>query len=679
MAEWKFPVFGHGGDYNPDQWLHDEHVLEEDVRLMKKSHCNIMSVGIFAWAALEPEEGVYTFDWLERVIDRLYENGISVLLATPSGARPAWMSQRYPEVLRVREDGQRNFHGARHNHCFTSPTYRMKVREMNTRLAERFGKHPGVVGWHISNEYSGNCHCELCKNAFRDFLKREYGSLEELNRNWWTSFWAHTYTDWSQIEPPSRFGENSVMGLNLAWMRFTTQQTIDFIKNEIEPLRRITPDLPVSTNFMNRFLGLDYFKFKDVIDFACWDSYPMWGRDPGSDAEVARNTALFHDCIRSILQKPWVLMESTPSVTNWQEVSKLKRPGMHKLSSMLAVAHGADSVQYFQWRKGRGAAEKLHGAVVDHVGHENTRVFRDVTEVGEYLTKIKPVLGSMTHARAALIYDWENQWAIEGAQGIRRDKKFDALLDDHYYGLKAQGIDVDVIDSDQELDKYSLVVAPMLYMVKPGVAERLEEFVRRGGQLVMTYVSGVADENDLCFLGGMPGPLKDLMGIWVEESDGLWDYDKNSIVPVEGNELGVDGAYDCGTICDLMHATTARVQAVYGSDFYKDTPAVTVNDFGEGQAWYIASRVDRAFLKQFYAKRIADLGIDRLARELPEGVLTASRDGEDGAQYVFYMNFDHEARTVVPLDGCRDLITGEAVTGPIELAGLSGVTLVRNR
>ncbi len=677
MAEWKFPVFGHGGDYNPDQWLDNEHVLEEDIRLMKLSHCNIMSVGIFAWAALEPEDGVYTFDWLERVIDRLYQNGISVLLATPSGARPAWLSQRYPEVLRTREDGLKNFHGERHNHCFTSPLYRLKVREMNTRLAERFGKHPGVVGWHISNEFSGNCYCDLCKNAFRDFLKREYGSLDEINRCWWTSFWAHTYTDWSQIEPPSSVGETSVMGLNLAWMRFTTYQTVDFIKNEIEPLRRITPDLPVTTNFMNRFIGLDYFKFKDVIDFASWDSYPLWGRDPGSDAEIARNTAFYHDCIRSMLGKPWVLMESTPSVTNWQEVSKLKRPGMHLLSSMLAVAHGAESVQYFQWRKGRGAAEKLHGAVVDHVGHEHTRVFRDVTSVGEYLQQIKPVLHSMTHARAAMIYDWENRWALNDAQGVRKNKQHEEVINDHYYALKAQGIDVDVIDSDQSLDQYSLVVAPMLYMIKPGVATRLENFVKRGGQLVMTYMSGVADENDLCFLGGMPGPLKDVLGIWVEETDGLWDYDKNSFVPVEGNELGIVGTYQCGVICDLMHAETARVQCVYGEDFYKGTPALTVNDFGEGQAWYIASKVERPFLKQFYAGRVKALGIEQLAKQLPEGVLTASRDGADGAKYIFYMNFDHEPRTVEPLDGCVDLLTGEKVTGPVTLDGLKGITLMR--
>ncbi|MEG1776227.1 MAG: beta-galactosidase [Clostridia bacterium] len=677
MAEWTFPAFGHGGDYNPDQWLENEAVLEEDVRLMKLSHCNIMSVGIFAWAALEPQEGVYTFDWLERVIDRLYANGISVLLATPSGARPAWMSQQYPEVLRVAEDGIRNLHGARHNHCFTSPVYRAKTQAINRKLAERFGKHPGVIGWHISNEFSGTCYCALCQAAFREYLKREYGTLDQLNRAWWTSFWAHTYTDWSQLEPPAQRGEVSVHALNLAWNRFITYQTVDFMKNEIAPLRELTPQLPITTNFMDRFIGLDYFKFKDVIDFASWDSYPCWGIEPGTDENTALKTAFFHDCIRSILGKPWVLMESTPSATNWQPVCKLKRPGLHLLSGMLAVAQGADSVQYFQWRKSRGSSEKLHGAVVDHVGHEHTRVFGDVTDMGQYLMDIKPVLGSVTHARAALLYDWENRWAIEDVQGGRRDKKHEELINDHYKALKAQGIDVDVVDSDQDLSRYSLVVAPMLYMIKPGVAERLEGFVARGGQLVMTYFSGIADENDLCFLTGVPGPLRKLMGIWVEETDGLYDGDRNSVVPLTGNEAGIQNEAECGVLCDLLHAETARVQCVYGSDFYAGMPAVTVNDFGKGQAWYIATKVDPAFLTQFYAGRTKAAGISPLALALPQGVIASSRDGASGEQFLFYMNFSHQEKVVMPLPNCVNLLTGHAQAGALTLAPLSGVTLRR--
>ena len=414
MPELKLPFFGHGGDYNPDQWRDRPDVLEEDVRLMKLAGCNLMSVGIFAWSALEPEEGRFDFGWLEDVLDRFAENGIFAFLATPSGARPAWMSEKYPEVLRVREDGLRNLHGGRHNHCFTSPVYRGFVRRINAALAERFGRHPAVVGWHVSNEYGGECHCERCQEAFRAFLKEEYGSLDALNRAWWTGFWSKTYTDWSQLHSPSRFGEAALHGLNLSWKRFVTRQTVDFMRAEVAPLRAAAPDLPVTTNLMTLYEGLDPFRFASVVDFASFDSYPRWGADDEAEAAMA---ALNFDIMRCILRRPFALMESTPSQVNWQDVCKLKKPGMHLLSSLHAVAHGADTVQYFQWRKSRGASEKFHGAVVDHVGHEHTRTFRDVAEVGRVLPKLAGALGAPTPARVALIFDWENRWALGDSQG----------------------------------------------------------------------------------------------------------------------------------------------------------------------------------------------------------------------------------------------------------------------
>ena len=291
MAELKLPFIGHGGDYNPDQWLDRPDILEEDIRLMKLAGCNLMSVGIFAWSALEPEEGRYDFDWLEGVLDRLQAAGISAFLATPSGARPAWMSQKHPEVLRVRPDGLRNLHGGRHNHCFTSPVYRGFVEKMNTALARRFGNHPAVVGWHISNEYGGECHCELCQRAFRDWLKARYGTLDALNHAWWTGFWSHTYTDWEQLHSPTELGETSVHGLTLAWRRFVSHQTADFLRAEAAPLRRLTPHLPVTTNLMELFGGLDYFELAREIDFASYDSYPRWG---GPDPEGLALGAAFN-------------------------------------------------------------------------------------------------------------------------------------------------------------------------------------------------------------------------------------------------------------------------------------------------------------------------------------------------------------------------------------------------
>lgn len=666
MAEWTFPVFGHGGDYNPDQWLHIPGTLEEDIRLMKLSHVNLVSVGIFSWAALEPEEGKYDFDWLEHVLDTLHENGISALLATPSGARPVWMAQKYPEVLRVNANRMRNLQGGRHNHCYTTPVYREFVRRMNVALAEKFGHHPAVVGWHISNEYLGECHCECCQEAFRSFLKEKYLTLKALNEAYWTGFWAKKYTDWNQIVSPSPRGEMGIHGLNLDWKRFVTRQTVDFMRQEIQPIRRLCPDKPVTTNFHGGHMleDLDYFKFQDVLDISSFDAYPAWGS--GDDDKTALETSFNYDCTRSILRKPWLLMESTPSMTNWQEVCKLKRPGMHLLSSMQAVAHGADSVQYFQWRKSRGSSEKFHGAVVDHAGHEHTRVFRDVTQVGEYLEKLKPLVGSRVPAQAAVIYDWNNRWAVKDAQGPRRDKQYEATVLEHYAALRRAGVDVDVIDEEQSLEPYKIVAAPMMYLVKPGVAEKLEKFVSGGGVLLMTYWSGIVDENDLCFLGGFPGPLKKLAGIWSEEIDSLYPDEHNSICMGEGNELEIEGEYECGFLLDLIHPETARVQAVYGSDFYKGMPALTVNDFGKGKAWYLTARPEERFLQALYARLVRQAGLTPLLDSVPAGVQVTSRVKE-GQLYRFIMNFgDNAAQVKVPAS--QDAISGEQVLGEIELS-----------
>lgn len=642
----------HGADYNPEQWQHYPEVLAEDIRLMKLAKCNVMSVGIFSWVSLEPEEGVFTFEWLDRILDSFAENGIYAFLATPSGARPAWMSQKYPEVLRVEANRVRNLHGFRHNHCATSPVYREKVRIMNTKLAERYANHPAVIGWHISNEFGGDCHCDYCQEAFRAWVEDKYGALDKLNHAWWTTFWSHTITDWSQVESPAPHGETQVHAMNLDWRRFVTDQTADFIKHEIVPLKAANPAIPVTTNLMEFFEGLNYWKFADLLDVISWDSYPTWHDREGDDSRQAAKVAMMHDIIRSIKGgKPWMLMESTPSLTNWQDVSKLKRPGMHLLSSLQAVAHGSDTVQYFQWRKSRGSSEKLHGAVVDHVGHEHTRVFGDVTHVGNTLEKLEEVIGTSVPAEAAVIFDWENRWGINDSQGPRnKGVKYEETAEAHYLALWEQGVPVDVIHMDADFSKYKLLVAPMLYMVRSGVGERIQKFVENGGIFVATYWSGIVDEHDLCFLGGFPGPLRKTLGIWSEEIDGLHDHDRNHILPVEGNELDLQGEYEAVELCDLIHTEGAEVLAVYGSDFYAGRPALTVNRLGQGKAYYIASRNIGLFHSHFYRSLIDDAGISKaLNVKLPHGVNTAIRT--DGVHdYIFILNFTHEPQKIM-LDG----------------------------
>lgn len=677
----------HGADYNPDQWLHMPNVIDEDFRLMKLARIGIVNLGIFAWAALEPEEGRYEFSWLDDIMNRLGEAGIRVCLATPSAARPAWLDAAYPEVIRTEANRVRNLHGGRHNHNFSSPIFRQKVSEMNTRLAERYKDHEALAVWHISNEYSGADHSELSQRAFRDWLKLRYNNdLDTLNRAWWTAFWSRTYTSWDQIESPAPHGETSVHGLVLDWKRFTTQQTIDFMRTEIEPLRKITPKVPITTNFMGAFPGLDYFKFRDVLDVASWDSYPTWHfEDPTvddglSDFRRAADTAFQHDLIRSIKGgKPFMLMESTPTTTNWHRVGMLKRPGMHIISSLLAVAHGADTVEYFQWRKSRGATEKFHGAVVDHAGHEHTRAFGEVARLGAILEKLDEVVGTGVPARCAVVFDWENRWAQEEARGPRNDEYKDYLSEcmRHYRPLWTRGVACDVIDSECSFEPYDLIIAPKLYMVKPGVADRLAAFVAAGGILVTTYWSGIVDESDLCFLGGFPGPLRELLGVWSEEIDCLPEGRLNSIRCAGSNDLGLAGEFEAGIYCDLIHTESAETLATYTDDFYAGRPALTRNRFGDGYAFYVAAQMEDRFLKEFYGALVEYTGVTRaFETTLPPGVSASVREGES-ARYVFLLNFTAEQKRIeLPETAGVDLLTGRPCGGPTTI-GERGFLVLR--
>ena len=688
----RLPRLWHGADYFPEQWLEQPEVLEEDLRLMKAAGCNVTSVGMFAWSALEPEEGRFAFEWLDRYLDRIAGEGLFAILATPSGGRPPWMSQRYPEVLRVSPERRRNLHGLRHNHCYTSPVYREKAAAIARRLAERYRSHPALLMWHVSNEYGGECHCELCQTAFREWLKRKYASLEELNRRWWNSFWSHTYSDWEQIQSPAPHGEPHLPALTLDWKRFVTDQTMAFLLAETAPLRELAPGVPVTTNMMGTYGGLNYWKLAPHLDAASWTSYPSWhgsGKvfdaafpwDPlGRDWRTAAGTAFAHDLVRCLKGgKPFLLMESTPTFSNWQAVWKLKKPGMHALSSLLAVAHGSDTVQFFQWRKSRGGAEKFHGAAVDHAGGGDTRVFGEIAGLGRVLARLDGVVGTRVPARAAILFDWENRWALE-ASGVcppTGEGSYEAACKKHHYPFWALGIATDVIDVEQDLSGYRLLLAPLLYMLKPGVAGRLEGFVRGGGTLVATCWTGIADENDLCFFG--PGPLRSLLGIRPEEVDGLYPGERNRLLPRPGNALGLRGSYAVGRCCELIHPESARVLAVYGEDFYQGRPALTANDFGAGRAYYLAADAEDRFLLDFYRGLTRRLGLrGATGHRLPEGV-TARMRTSGSEEYLFLLNFALRRRTV-RLDGgaWADALDGKALPRRVVLQPL-GFRVCRSR
>ena len=644
----------HGGDYNPDQWIDTKEIWDEDMRLMDLARVNSATVGIFAWSLMEPEEGVYNFGWLDEVMDKLASHGKKAILATPSGARPPWMAQKYPEVLRVGESGIRNEYGVRHNHCLTSPVYREKTAKINRMLAQRYKDHPALFMWHISNEYSGECHCELCQRAFRRWLQKEYGTLDRLNFKWWNGFWSHRFTSWDQISSPKSRGENHVPALKLAWRRFTTERHLSFYLNEIAPLREITPDVPVTTNMMRLYSGVDYHKFAPYTDVISWDNYPDWTN--GNNAEPANETAFVHDYFRSMKDgKPFYMMESTPSIVNWKGVNRQLKSGVQELAAVQAVAHGADSVQYFQWRKSRGGHEKFHGAVVDHVGNENTRVFRDVAKLGGVLERLDAVVGGRTTARAAILYDRENGWAVDCFCGYHRDRRdYNEICERWYRAFWRRGIPVDVISADQDFDRYDLIAAPFLYMVRAGTAEKIERYVRGGGSWIGTYLTGIADEDDLCYLGGFPGGgLRKVFGVWAEETDSLDEGEYNTV------SFG-GKTYRAEYTCDVIHAEGAKVLGEYGTaSYYAGTPAVTVNGYGKGKAYYVAFRPRQDFIDDFCGGLIDRMGLPSDAPfPLPEGV-SARKRGE----LLFVMNFSGEEKTVVLDREYRDAIGDGTVSG----------------
>lgn len=668
-----FKHFLHGGDYNPEQWIDTPEIWDEDMRLMKLANCNEMSVGIFAWAKLEPQEGVYDFSFLDTILDKIYAAGGRVFLATPSGARPHWMADAHPEVLRVNERFQKMHFGVRHNHCPTSPYYREKVRQINEKLAERYGKHPAVIGWHISNEYGGKCYCPLCQEAFRAWLEKKYdGDLHKMNFEWWTTFWSHTYDSFDQVESPSPMGD-TFSGLELDWRRFTTDQCADFLRAEVAAVRKHS-DLPVTTNFMYRYTGLNYNVLADEIDFISWDSYPEWHR-PGDqkDARMAASHAMTHDAFRALKKKPFFLMESAPSHVNWHEVNKLKRPGVHRLASLQAVAHGSDSVQYFQWRKSRGSNEKFHGAVVDHVGHENTRVFREVSALGQALKDIEEILGTVPNPRVALLMDVENKWALDEAQGFQKsDKKYASTCQEFYNYFWRHAIDVDVIDPRRELSGYDLVVAPMLYMTPREVIDNLEAYVREGGTLIGTYMMGMVNENDLCWLGGFPGDkMRDVFGVWAEEIDTLYPEERNAIRCLKCNE-----EFPVADYCERIHpAEGAEVKAVYCRDFYANEPAVVENHYGKGTAIYIAARdvgVADSFKEKLLTGICKRLNIPSNLRSFTEGVTAHSRiDDENGIRYLFVENYTDKDAEVNIGSEAIDVETRERVKDTFVLPAYS--------
>ncbi len=646
------PVFGNsrltkmpfGGDYNPEQW--PEEIWEEDMRLFRLAGVDCVTLNVFSWASLQPAEDVYSFEKLDRIMDLVKKNGLSVILATSTAAHPAWMARKYPEVLRTEFSGLRRKFGSRHNSCPNSMVYRKYSRLLAGKLAERYKDFPNLIAWHVNNEYGGACYCENCEKAFRVWLQEKYGSLEALNRAWNTGFWGHTVYDWEEIVVPNlqseHFEENrtTFQGISLDYRRFCSDSLLENYREEQAAIKEITPDIPVTTNLMGFYKPLDYQKWAREMDFVSWDNYPP------NEASAA-SIAMQHDLMRGIGGgRPFVLMEQTPSVTNWLPYNALKRPGVMRLLSWQAVAHGADAVLFFQMRRSIGACEKYHGALIDHVGTEHTRVFWEMQALGRELKQMgSQTMGSRTPAKAAILVDWDNWWALEYSAGPSCDLKYLDEVERYYTAFHELNIPVDFISTEDLLGSYRIVVAPVLYMVKTGYEEVLKQFVEEGGCLVTTFFSGIVEEHDLVVTGGYPGRLRGLLGVWVEESDALPEGAQNGFT-WRGKH------YPSELLCDIMHLETAGGEAVYESDFYAGSPVLARNAYGKGTAWYVATRSSR----EFYRDLVKVLARENEVREIwtpVAGVEICERRNENGRFFFFLNHGNEEAELTMEQDAVR--------------------------
>lgn len=668
----KLPKIWYGGDYNPEQWGPD--VWKEDERMFKLAGIDVATVNVFSWAMIQPSEETYDFAQLDETIDRLYKSGVYVCLATSTGAHPAWMARKYPDVLRVDVQGRKRRFGGRHNSCPNSPTYRKYAARLAGKLAERYKDHPGLLIWHVSNEYGGYCYCDNCAAAFRVWLRERYKTLDELNRVWNTRFWGHTFYDWEEIVVPNELSEEwggnrtNFQGISLDYRRFQSDSLLECYKLEYDEIKKHTPNVPVTTNLMGFYPELDYFKWAKSMDIVSWDNYPSL------DTPVSF-TAMAHDLMRGLKSgAPFMLMEQTPSQQNWQPYNSLKRPGVMRLWSYQAVARGADTVMFFQLRRSIGACEKYHGAVIEHVGHEHTRVFREVAELGRELDQLgDTLLDARTEAKIGIVYDWENRWAIELSSGPSVALNYVNEVHKYYDTLFQMHVESDMVSVEEDFSKYEILIAPVMYMVKPGFAKKVEEFVAGGGTFVTTFFSGIVNENDLVTLGGYPGELRSVLGIWAEEIDALLPDRTNQIVMKEAWGA-LSGQYECGLLCDLIHAEGAEVLAEYGSDFYQGMPVVTVNSFGKGRAYYVASSPDAAFLQGFLKNLCEEKGIQPLL-DAPEGVEVARRV-KDGKAFLFLLNHNEGAAEVeIGSEAYKDLLAQTEVSGTVQVPGRGVVIL----
>jgi len=661
---------GFGGDYNPEQWAPD--LWREDVRLMREAGVNVVTLGVFAWSWLEPEPGRFEFDGMDEVMALLHEGGICVDLATPTAVPPAWLVQRHPEMLPVMEDGEVFGFGNRLHFDPSSPVYREHAAAIVRALAERYAQHPAVSMWHIGNEFGPVSYTSESSVAFRRWLEERYGDLDALNDAWYTRFWGQTYTDWEQVEVPAVPRSSSNPARRLDYRRFPSDAMLECFVAERDIVRSYRSDVPIVTNFMRFYKHADYWRWAREENAAALDIYP----DPGRpDSRVA--AALNFDLMRSLKRGPWLLMEQAASAVSQWRVNNVKRPGLMRLGSYQAVAHGADSVQFFQWRASRGGHERFHSAMLPHSGTAS-RTWQEVRGLGRELGRISEVAGTRSDAEVAVLFDWDAWWGLVDSHGLpRNDFDYPELVTEHYRPFLEHRIPVDVVSYDSDLSRYRLVVIPNAYLVSDRFITELERFAAAGGTVVTSFFSGIVDENNQVRQPAYPGGFRRLIGCYIDEFQPARGGERFDLRFAPGAEPGGErrGGADAGGATagaswwqDSIRLESATALAAYSSGLQAGRPAITENRALGGRVVHLGTRLDPDALDRLLVGVAADAGAASVLPAAPPWVEATVRVSESH-RYLFLLNHSETEAADLTLPWPGEDLLAEEPTGRSEAAG----------
>jgi beta-galactosidase len=649
-----------GASWYPEQW--PESRWDDDLRLMEQAHITFSRIGEFAWSRMEPSEGKFDFDWLERAIDKAAQHHVAIVLGTPTAAPPAWLTQKYPDTLRIEADGRRAVHGNRQHFSFTSPRYREFCRQIAGEMANRFGHNPNVIGWQIDNEYAEPSYDDYTKQRFQEWLKAKYRTLENLNDHWTTAYWSQTYDDWTQI--PLGEGPNNP-GLRLEWKRFISDTWSDYQQNQIDAIRPHAEERQfITTNFMGFFDGFDHYVVSRALDLASWDDYVGEGHvDPDANG-------MTHDLNRGFKHKNFWVMETQPGAVNWADINNFLNRGEVRAMAWQAIGHGADAVEYWQWRSALNGQEQYHGTLL---GADGTPVplYDEVKQIGQEFAIVSEALrGTSPVSQVAMLYSYDSRWAIEFQ---RHTVKYDqlGLLRSYYHAIRKLSEAVDVANPYAPLDRYRLVVAPDLNVIPEDMAQHLLEYVRHGGNLVLGPRSGMKDQYNALLSQRQPGFLAGALGGRVEQYYAL---EKN--VPVSG-EWGVGEA----TIwAEQLKSPNTGTQALlkYGASngWLDDQPAVLTHAYGKGRITYVGAILDDKLMANAANWIVQQSGVSPVLGAVPDGVDVSLRDGA-GKKIFVLVNFNRETRHVALPHSMKALLGG-ADQSSVDLAAY-GVEVLLDR